>query len=464
MQPHAEPDADVIVVGGGLSGLTCAWRLQQCGLDVLLLESASRAGGCIGTYKEDGYLLETGPNSALDTSPLIGRLLQELAIGDAKIVSNPAASKRFVVRGGRPMALPMSPLQFISSGLFSTAAKLRLCAEPFLPRGSPSEDETVAAFVRRRLGDEFLHYAINPFVGGVYAGRPEQLSLRSAFPRLHALEQRYGSLIRGQWMGRRARAAEAATSKHTAAMFSFRGGMETLTIALAQRLKRIVLNAPASVVQAGPTTFSMTAGAGGAVRTLSAPAVVLAVPAYAAAPLVRLLAPATAAALEDIPYPPVSVVHTGYEGAAEGHALDGFGMLVPECEHRQILGSIFSSTLFHERAAPGHRLLTTFIGGTRQAGLASLEDGALHALVRQEHRALLGMEHGPAFQRVRKWARAIPQYTVGHEQRMQQVAAAEAALGGLFFCANYRGGISIGDCIASAEAVAGRVVAQLATR
>ena len=142
MQPHAEPDADVIVVGGGLSGLTCAWRLQQCGLDVLLLESASRAGGCIGTYKEDGYLLETGPNSALDTSPLIGRLLQELAIGDAKIVSNPAASKRFVVRGGRPVALPMSPLQFLGSGLFSTAAKLRLCAEPFLPRGSPSMPKT----------------------------------------------------------------------------------------------------------------------------------------------------------------------------------------------------------------------------------------------------------------------------------------------------------------------------------
>ena len=190
MRMQGVPDADVIVIGGGISGLSCAWGLQQRGVNVLLLEASDKAGGCISTTRKDGYLLEGGPNSALDTSPILAKMFAALGIAGERLDANQAAQKRFVVRDGAPLALPMSPGAFLRTPLFSPMAKARLCLEPFIGRWRGSGEETVASFVQRRLGREFLDYAINPFVGGVYAGRPEQLSLRSAFPRLYALERR----------------------------------------------------------------------------------------------------------------------------------------------------------------------------------------------------------------------------------------------------------------------------------
>ena len=447
------PDADVIVVGGGISGLACAWGLQRRGANVRLIESAPRAGGCIATVRRQGYLLEAGPNSALDTSPRVARLLDELGIAAERVDANPAARNRYVVRNGVPIALPMSPLAFLTSPLFSAAAKLRLFGEPFRSRGSAA-DESVAAFVRRRLGGEFLDYAINPFVGGVYAGRPEELCVRAAFPRLYELEQQYGSLIRGQVLGARRRARESQKSKHTASMFSFRGGMETVTAAMARQLRHVELNAAVSGIAADGGGFALSVDSAGTRRTLRAPSVVMAVPAYAAAPLIRPLLPAAAAALQGVPYPPVAVVYCGFHRNAVGHPLDGFGMLVPQYEGRRILGSIFSSTLFEQRAQTGHVLLTTFIGGSRQPELVALEDDELAALVRTELAKLLGAGVAPDFCEVRRWRQAIPQYTLGHGARMDALNDAERAIPGLFFCANYRGGISISDCIQSADRVA----------
>ncbi len=447
------PDADVIVVGGGISGLACAWGLQRRGANVRLIESALRAGGCIATVRKQGYLLEAGPNSALDTSPLVGRLLDELGISAERVDANPAARNRYVVRNGAPIALPMSPLAFLTSSLFSATAKLRLFGEPFISRGTAA-DESVASFVRRRLGGEFLDYAINPFVGGVYAGRPEELCVRAAFPRLYDLEQKYGSLIRGQVLGARSRARESQKSKHTASMFSFHGGMETVTAAMARQLRHVELNAAVSGIAADGGGFTLSVDTSGTRRTLRAPAVVLAVPAYAAAPLIRPLLPAAADALEGVPYPPVAVVYCGFRRNAVGHPLDGFGMLVPQCEGARILGSIFSSTLFEQRAQTGHVLLTTFIGGSRQPELVALEDDELAALVRTELAKLLGAGAAPDFCEVRRWRQAIPQYTLGYGARMDVLNDAERAMPGLFFCANYRGGISISDCIQSADRVA----------
>ena len=173
-------DTDVLVIGGGISGLTCAWNLQKSGLRVIVLESAARAGGAIGTVRENGYLLESGPNSALDTPPLIARLLDEVGVAPDRIGANAAARNRYILRGGRTLALPMSPLAFLATPLFSTRAKLRLLREPLIARSVPGVEESIADFVRRRLGAEFLDYAINPFVAGVYAGNPELLSVAAA--------------------------------------------------------------------------------------------------------------------------------------------------------------------------------------------------------------------------------------------------------------------------------------------
>lgn len=459
MTQHA--DADVIVVGGGISGLASAWGLQQRGARVVLLEAAPDTGGAIGSSRERSCLLESGPNSALDTTPLIATLLDELGIAGERIDTNAAARNRYILRHGKLNALPLSPSAFITTRLFSTHAKLRLFREPFIGRAAQDTEESVADFVRRRLGTELLDYAINPFVGGVYAGNPATLSVSAAFPRLHELEQQYGSLIRGQLAGVRAHARNPEKSKQSAPMFSFREGMQTLTDAIARRLARVELATEVVSVAPEADGFVVMACNGNGPCEFRAPAVLLSTPAYAAAKLVAPFAAAAAAALAAIPYPPVAVTHSVYRRSAIAHALDGFGMLIPECERRQILGTIFSSTLFENRAPDGLVLLTSFVGGTRQPELAKRDERAMVDLVQSELAAVLGVSTSPEWVRVTRWPCAIPQYTLGHAGRIGQIAAAEREFPGLYFCANYRGGISIGDCISAADRAADKVAAFL---
>jgi len=449
-------DAEVIVVGGGISGLTCAWNLQQRGLRVLVLESRAKAGGSIGTTRENGCLLEAGPNSALDTTPLIGQLLDQLGIAPERIAANPAARNRYVLRDGRLIALPLAPWEFVASPLFSTRAKLRLLGEAFIRPGT-AVDESVAAFVRRRLGDEFLDYAIDPFVAGVYAGDPEALSVKAAFPRLYELEQAHGSLIRGYLAGDAARKRNPEKSKHAAPMFAFRDGMQTLTDAIARKLARVELATAAVKVVPGAECQIVTARSAGGLREYRARGVVLAAPAYAAARLVAPFATAAGAALAAIEYPPVAVAISAYRCDAVRHALDGFGVLVPQRERRSLLGTIFSSSLFAHRAPTGLALLTTFVGGVRQPDFAQRDDSAISTLVQAEHAAMLGTPARAEFIRIRRWERAIPQYTLGHLDRISAIEAAERQFRGVFFCANYRGGVAIGDCVKAAHGMGSRV-------
>lgn len=448
---------DVIVVGAGISGLASAWRIQHQGARVLVIEAGAQPGGCIATSREHGCLLETGPNSALDTTPLINQLLDELDIVGARTGANPEARNRYVLRNGKPCALPLTPIDFLTSPLFSAAAKLRLLREPFIARAASDSEETVAAFVRRRLGAEFLDYAINPFVGGIYAGDPEMLSLSAAFPRLHQLEQQHGSLIRGQLFGALARARGKEKSKNSAPTFAFHEGMQTMTDAIAQRLT-IELGTQAVSVTVSEGGYTISAENSGMRREFHARAVLLAVPAYAAAKLVAPIAPRVATALAEIPYPPVAVIHSAYRRSAITHPLDGFGLLVPACERRQILGSLFSSSLFNNRAPHESVLLTTFLGGMRQPQLTELDESEISRIAEADNAQLLGITGPAEFVKVTRWARAIPQYTLGHSMRIAQVDAAERMFPGLFFCANYRGGVAVGDCIKSAHHTAGALV------
>jgi oxygen-dependent protoporphyrinogen oxidase len=458
----AASEAHVLVVGAGISGLTVAWLLQRRGCDVAVIEAAGRPGGTIGSYHEDGCLVESGPNSTLETSPLIGQLIEQAGITGEKIYASPAARNRYVLRAGALNALPLSPPAFLATRLFSWRAKLALLREPFVRRADPAVEETVAGFVRRRLGQEFLDYAINPFVAGVYAGDPQRLSVRAAFPRLAELEQRYGSLIRGQILGARERERNPEKSKQAAPMLSFRDGMQTLSDALAGGLGRLALSTPAVGLRrdaAGVWLVSARCAEGTA--EFRARKLVLAVPADAAAWLLRPLAPAAADALDAIPYPPVASVASVYGRDQIAHALDGFGFLVPEREGRRILGTIFSSTLFENRAPRGTVLLTSFVGGMRQPDLALREEGDIAALVEEELAGLLGVKGRPRSTRVTRWRRAIPQYTLGHLERVAEIDAAERANPGLYLCANYRGGISVGDCIKSGHAMAERIFSVL---
>ncbi|MGZ5091278.1 MAG: protoporphyrinogen oxidase [Burkholderiales bacterium] len=451
-------DCDVLVIGAGITGLTTAFRLHQRALRVELIEAAPRVGGVIGTERVQGMLYEHGPNSILDTTPLIDALLHDVGMSGERIEMNPACSRRYVVRNGSIHALPASPAAFVATPLFSVAAKLRLLREPFIERAQPGVDESVAEFVTRRLGTEFLDYAVEPFVAGVYAGVPEELSLGSAFPRLHALEQRYGSLLKGQFLGARERSRQDERSRHTAKTFSFKSGLQTLTNALARAgpRARVVTRATAIRPQTNGVIQADLAGGDGPAR-VSAHAIVLAVPAYVAATLVRPVCPDATAALDAIPYAPVASVASAYARRDIAHPLDGFGFLAPRVERRRILGSLFSSSMFEGRAPADTVLLTTFLGGRRHPALAVQSEDDIARVVHHELTSLLGAHGAPALTAITRRERAIPQYTLGHQDRIRRAEQAQDALPGLFLSGSYRGGVSVGDCIKSAHEMADAV-------
>ncbi len=451
-------DVDVLVLGAGISGLATAYGLLQRGATVEMFDAGPRAGGVIGTRHRNGALVEHGPNSALDTSPLINELLDGLGIRDQRVEASAVAATRFIVRGGRLVALPTSPGAFLTTRAFSRAAKWKLVREPFVPPAPADAEESIADFVRRRLGSEFLDYAIDPFVAGVYAGDPERISVRAAFPRLYALEQKYGSLIKGQILGARERRKSGEKAKNAAGSFSFRGGMQSLTDALGASVGRIETSVTVRRIELGTDGNWTVAGARGGDPVLRrARAIVLAVPAFEAAKLLRELWPAATKGLNAIPYAAVASVATAYRRADVAHPLAGFGFLVPKKESRRILGSLFSSSMFDGRAPHGIVLLTTFVGGTRNPDLLAKPDGELGGLVHDELGALVGASAPPQWVDLTRWAHAIPQYNLGHAERVRPLADAERGRPGLFVCGSYRGGVSVGDCIRSAHATADAV-------
>jgi len=305
--------------------------------------------------------------------------------------------------------------------------------------------------VRRRLGAEFLDYAIEPFVAGIYAGDPDRLSVPAAFPRLAALEQKYGSLIRGQIIGARERRRSAEKAKNAAVSFSFREGMQTLTDALARGLQIDYGVRAAGLRRESDGSLVLECERGEERFELRGRSVLLAAPAYEAKQIVARLAPEAATALEAIVYPPVASVASCYRRADVVHPLDGFGFLAPRKESPPILGCLFSSSMFSGRADSSTVLLTTFVGGVRSAPLALRSEEELAASVTAALQGYLGARQ-PLWQVVTRWPQAIPQYTLGHLQRIAAVERAEAAVPGLRLCANWRGGVSVADCIKSAQA------------
>ncbi|GBC77474.1 Protoporphyrinogen oxidase [bacterium HR08] len=448
---------EVAIIGAGISGLSVAFFLKRAGVRVLLLEAGEDVGGTMRSRRCNGYLVELGPNSALETTPLFQELIAAVGLAGERVYASEAARNRYIFRDGELHPLPLTPLAFLRSRLWSWKGKLRVLAEPF--HGRADREESVADFVRRRVGQEFLDYAVNPFVAGIYAGDPERLSVRFAFPRLYALEAQYGGLFLGMLRGARERRRRREAAKIAARLFSFREGMGALPRALAVALGDTVWCATRALcVERIGATFEIAFERDGRRDALRAERVVLATPAYAAAPLVERLAPEAARALERIVYPPVSTVVLGYPESAIGRPLDGFGFLVPEKEQRRILGTIWNSTLFPARAPEGFVTLTTFVGGMRQPELARRPTEELIALVAEELADILRLRGEPDFASVSRWERAIPQYELGYGEILDALDRAEREHAGLYFCANYRGGIAVGDCVKSARETAERIL------
>ncbi len=454
----------VVIIGAGVSGLCAAYMLKKRGVNVTVLEKDSEPGGTMKTLHNGGWLIEAGPNSALETTPLFQQLFDELEITNRRLYASEEASNRYIVRKGKLHALPMSPSAFLKSRLWSWNGKIRLLKEPFV--GRAKREETVAEFVRRRLGNEFLDYAINPFVAGVYAGNPEQLSVQTAFPKLYALEEKYGGLMKGMVLGRKDRKQRAEKAKDRARLFSFTGGLEVFPKAIAERLGNSVkLDSAVDriiPVRAGRfPVYTVSYKHDNIQFTTEANAVVLATPAYGAAAIVRPIDPAMAATLESIYYPPVVEVFLGFRQEDIKRPLDGFGFLVPEVERRKTLGTIWSSALFPNRAPAGTTALTTFVGGARQPELTTSSDEQIMDIVLSELRSIMEIDGSPVYSKIIRWERAIPQYNLGYYKILKAIEQFEQNFQGTFVCSNYRGGIAVGDCVMSADKLTERVLQYL---
>jgi oxygen-dependent protoporphyrinogen oxidase len=366
------------------------------------------------------------------------------------------ASNRYIIRGGRLCPVPLASPALLTSRLFSTSAKLRILAELLTRPRVRTNDLSLAAFVREHFGREFADYLLDPFISGIYAGDPEKLSACHAFPQLGALEHTYGSLLRGYVTLARERRARGEPPQQ---LISFAEGLQTLTDALALALPSHTVERRAKIdlLFPGPP-WEITWQRDGGAQTEEADAVILALPAGALAAL-RVANQQPLAALAEIVHPPVASLFLGFHREDVTHPLDGFGLLAPACERRVLLGAIFSSSLFPERAPSGHVAITVLAGGTRQPELARLAPDALLSTVMPDLRELLGVRAPPVFTHHTFWPRAIPQYNLGYGRFLAVITATEKSYPGLLIGGHVRDGVALGACITSGLRLAERATA-----
>jgi oxygen-dependent protoporphyrinogen oxidase len=458
----------VAIIGAGITGLTAAFYLKRQGVPVTVYESSGRVGGVIQSVRKDGFLAEFGPNTILETSPKIAQLVRDAGLEPRKLATDPQAEARYVVRYGRPIEMPSKPLGFFTTPLFTAKAKLAVLREPFIKPRRDGVEESIGQFVVRRFNQEFLDHAIDALVAGIYAGDPNKLSLPHAFPKLKALEDNYGSMVKGQLFGARDRKKSGEVAKDRAAKFSFDEGLQVLPDTLAAQLgDSLKLNTPVTKLSQMASGWRVTTASGDAefakviyCGTAHRLAKLEIVDGRAGSPL-----PADGAhgvtrpteALAEISYPPVSAVVLGFRREDVVHACNGFGVLIPKIEGFKILGTIFSSALFPNRAPAGHVTLTSYIGGARYPELGLLPPEQLVEAVLADLRVLLGVKGNPVFTHTKTWPQAIPQYNVGYGKYRDLLTDLEAKNPNLFFAGHYRDGVSLGDSIVSGVNIAERL-------
>jgi oxygen-dependent protoporphyrinogen oxidase len=446
----------VVIVGGGIGGLAIAWELSTRpgllppGAGVEVLEAAPRAGGNIRTERREGYLCEWGPTGFLDDAPATLAACSRLGLGPRLTRANEAAARRFVVRGGRLREIPSGLLSFLASDVLSLRGRLRVLGEPFVPRRRAATDESVFDFARRRIGREAATVLVDALVTGIWAGSVEELSLVSAFPTLAALERDHGGLLRGMLAGRRPTRGR---------LMSFPNGLTELTDALAAALgPRLRLGARVTKIERLPRGGFLLAVDGAPPR--EADAVVLTCPAWVASPLLANADGPLAAAVAGIPAVGVAVLHLGF-AREDAAGLAGFGFLVPRGESSPVLGALLPANIFPHRAPDGHVLVTVMLGGARDPSAVEATDQALIDRAASALETFAGVRAAPRFAFAIRHPRAIPQYVLGHADRLAAIMERLREIPGLFLAGNSYRGIAINSCIAEAAPVAESVAAAL---
>jgi protoporphyrinogen/coproporphyrinogen III oxidase len=449
-----------IVIGGGISGLTCAYHLQQAGIPVRVLDAGVRPGGVISTQEKDGFRFELGPQSFLSTDPLL-KLIDALGLRN-ELLDADSRAPRYILFQGQLVPAPLAPPSLLTTPLLGVRTKWRLSTEMLRRTHPPSTDESIAAFVRRKFGDELLDRIVAPFVSGIYAGDPEKLSLRASFPKLHEFEMKYGSVLRGAMKSRPAKGTPRP------GLCSFRGGMETLPRALAARLGDAVLS-ESIVVGArhgkanGSSSFEVDLTRNGHWETLLASAIIMAAPVHAASEILKGVSDKFAAPFGRIEYAPLAVVAAGYRRDQVRNAGNGFGFLVPRSEGLRVLGTVWNSSLFPERAPENMACFTSFAGGATDPALCGMSEDEIAEIICGEVKRVLGVTGPPMTRLVHRYTRALPQYNLGHSETVSALGAAASSVPGLFLTGNYLSGPSIGSCVEQANQTADAVRVYLAS-
>jgi len=457
----------VAVVGGGIAGLATAFEILQyaertgCDLDLALFESNDRVGGNIRTESDSGYTSEWGSNGFLDNVPATLDLVRRLGLQENLLPSNDSAADRFLYRGGKLHPLPMSPGGFLGSSLLSVPGRLRVFLEP-LQRGAKSDDESVYSFASRRIGREAASVLVDSMVSGVFAGDVRALSLRCAFPKMYDMEKDHGTLTRAMIHkmreARKSGVKAGSAGGFSGTLTSFRGGLDQLTGALAEKLgERVRLRSAVGRVEVDGGGFRLRTEGGGE----EVDAVVVACPAWRASPVLESLDGELAGELVGIPSAPVAVVCTGFDASAVGRRVEGFGFLVPRGGRLRILGSLWTSSIFTGRAPEGKVLLRNMIGGALDGAALDLGDDELLDAVLDDLRDVMELSGTPEWVRIFRFPRGIPQYNVGHHARLGRIDSRLARMPGLFLAGNSYRGVAINMCVEEAGRTAAQVLKYL---
>jgi oxygen-dependent protoporphyrinogen oxidase len=442
-----------LVVGGGISGLVCAYALRKAGIDAQLVEASSRPGGVINSITRDGFLLELGPQS-FSSTPALRELCTELGISSELLQAAPRAP-RYVLIDGKLRPVPLSPPAFFLSSLINGSTKWALVRDILEKSNPPDGDESVADFFRRKFSPQLLDRLVGPFVSGIYAGDPERLSVRSAFPKLYEAEMAAGGIVRG--LLRLSKSKKSPRERPT--LQSFREGNETLVRSLANKLGPALLTDTkvAAISRQDTNAFDVRLENRNGDESISTCSLILATPTDVTGTLLSRLDSSIETQLSSIEYAAVAVVSLGYRKQDVAHSLNGFGFLVPRSAGLRVLGSVWNSSLFPGRAPDSHVMLTCFLGGTTDPAATRLKPEEVVALVHREISPVLSIGSEPIFSNVTIWPHALPQYNLGHADRLAAAAKACSRFPGLWLTGNYLRGPAIGSCVDQAIAVAEEV-------
>ncbi len=440
----------IVIIGGGISGLSAAWFIKEkfgSGADFRLYEKDSRLGGTIGTTREEGYTVDWGSNGFLDREPLTLEMIDKIGLKDRLYPANDKSTRRFICRGGRLWEISPHPVKFMKSGLLSLKGRLRIPLELFIPAKRDNSDESIYDFAARRIGREAAEILIDPMVSGIFGGDARQLSLGACFPVMEKMEREYGGLFKAMIKKKRERKDKkgGGPAGPTGHLTSFRGGLYTLIEKFQELLeKHITLNTGVEhLTRAENGRYLLTFSD----RVEEADIIILAVPAYHAARILKTIDNEAADDLLKIPYSNLAVVCQGFRHEDVMRPLDGFGFLVPHSEKMRILGSIWTSVIFPEQAPPGTALFRTMLGGALDNEIIRQEPEKLAEMTISEMSPLMQFKCRPVFQRVFIWDRAIPQYTLGHRERLEKLEKRLEAAGNIFLAGNAYSGIGLNDCI-----------------